>query len=68
MCFILLFQIPKKLMFNHILDLLFGNILCNAQYGFHPEHSTKLALADLAIDKLYFNLDNSKTCIGVCPD
>lgn len=61
-------KILEKLMFNRILDFLNNcNILCNEQYGFRPEHSAELALVD-AIDNLYFNLDNSKTCIGVFLD
>ncbi|WP_223119964.1 reverse transcriptase domain-containing protein, partial [Salmonella sp. S146_54837] len=43
------------------------NIFCNEQYGFRPEHSTELALADV-IDKLYNSLDQNKTCIGVFLD
>ena len=55
-------------MFNRIFTFLDKhNILCNEQYGFRPEHSTELALAD-AIDKLYNSLDKKRTCIGVFLD
>ncbi|PIK47139.1 putative RNA-directed DNA polymerase from mobile element jockey-like [Apostichopus japonicus] len=55
-------------MFNRIYDFTCKyNILCNQQYGFRPGHSTELALAD-AIDRLYTNLDNDNTCIGVFLD
>ncbi|WP_411016128.1 hypothetical protein, partial [Salmonella sp. s51884] len=61
-------KIIERLMFNRIFNFLNKyNILCNEQYGFRPEHSTELALADV-IDKLYKSLDQNKTCIGVFLD
>ncbi|WP_411026876.1 reverse transcriptase domain-containing protein, partial [Salmonella sp. s55044] len=60
-------QSPYCLIFRIFNFLSKYNILCKAQYGVRPEHSTELALADV-IDKLYNSLDQNKTCIGVFLD
>lgn len=61
-------KIIERLMFNRIYSFLCKyNVLNNEQYGFRPDHSTELALAD-AVNNIYNSLDKNNTCVGVFLD
>lgn len=61
-------KIIERVMFNRVHDILKTfHILCKGQYGFRPNHSTELALAD-ALDKLCTSLDENNISMGVFLD